>query len=487
MRHLVFLLLCITPLTACSRDADDGVVDVAFIGDAAALYGSGAELPAGAGLLREAQRQGLVRLNASGEVVPALAERWIVTDDGTSYIFRINEFDLADDRRLSAQTVAQALRDAVAATQGTSLGLDLAKIRDIRAMTGRVIEIRLVSPMPGFLQLLAQPELGISLQNAHTGPMSAQIEEGTARLDAIAPELRGLAPQPDWNAETRAVRIRPLEARAAAQAFEAGAVDLLLGGRIETLPLAITGALSRGTVRLDSTVGLFGLDVRRPQGFLATPENREAIAMAIDRPALAEAFNLGGWTATTRLVAEGLPGDNQSVGERWAGQTIDQRRSLAAQRVRSFQTEATGPMALSIALPDGPGSQLLFTALAQDLRTIGIALVMTPRAQDADLVLRDRVARYAGSRWFLNQFNCTVARPVCSEDADYLVELSLASASPDEEASYLAEAEQTLTATNLFIPLGSPVRWSQVRAGIDGFAENIWAHHPLFPLSRAPI
>src|SRR3546814_6938898 len=35
--------------------------------------------------------QGLVRLDATGQVEPGIAERWIVIDDGMSYTFRIGD------------------------------------------------------------------------------------------------------------------------------------------------------------------------------------------------------------------------------------------------------------------------------------------------------------------------------------------------------------------------------------------------------------
>ncbi len=113
-----------------------------------------------------------------------------------------------------------------------------------------------------------------------------------------------------------------------------------------------------------------------------------------------------------------------------------------------------------------------------------------PRAAEpdaADLVLRDRVARYPSPRWFLNQFNCAVSRGACSEDADYLVSLALDARDGVEAASYLYEAETALLAINRYIPLGAPIRWSLVRADIEAFSENPWNIHPLFPLSRAPI
>lgn len=487
MRHPLSLVVAVGLLSGCGAATDDGVIDVAYIGNAASLFSSDAELSPGAQLMRGAQRQGLVRFNANGEVVPGLAERWIVTDDGESYIFRITEFDLPNGERLTAKAVRDGLADAVERLDGTSLGLDLQKIQDIRAMTGRVIEIRLRRPMPGFLQLLAQPELGIALREGDTGPMVAVLDEGTAILEAVPPERRGLAPQDDWDELTSEIRISALAPREAARAFEQGDVDLLLGGRIETLPLAVTGALSRGTVRLDSPIGLFGLDVVRPSGFLALPTNREALALAIDRPALVQQLNLGGWNGSTRIVAEGLPGDDSTVGERWQNISIDQRRATAAARVRQWEQVSGNQITLGIALPEGPGSDIMFDALARDFAAIGVTAVRAANRTEADLALRDTVARFAGARWFLNQFNCKISAPVCSQDADYLVQLSLDATSSAEEASYLSEAEQALTATNLYIPLGSPIRWSQVRAGVEGFSENGWSFHPLFPLSRAPI
>lgn len=486
MRRLLPVLL-LPVLAACSGSADDGVVNVAAIGEASEPFNEGLRLSPAAQLVRSAERQGLVQLNAEGAVVPGIAERWIVTDDGRSYIFRITEFDLPDGSRLTAQTVRDSLRGTIARLDGTSFGLDLARVAEVRAMTGRVIEIRLKSPMPGFLQLLAQPELGVSIGSVSPGPMAMKRDGATALFTAMPPEARGRPTQADWGEGLQLVNFTALSAEAATRGFTQGQIDVILGGRVESLPLASTGALSRGTVRLDSAIGLFGLDVARPRGFLATAGNREAIAMAIDRAALVQPLNIGGWVATTRLVAPGLPGDDGVIGERWGGLSLDQRRARAAAIVGQWKAANGGNLALSIGLPAGPGSDLLFAGLARDLGTIGIVARRAAQGVRGDLVLRDRVARYPGADWFLNQFNCRVSPGVCSQDADFLVKLAVEAATPAEEASYLDEAEQALTATNLYIPLGAPIRWSQVRADVEGFAENPWAFHPLFPLSRAPI
>ena len=481
-RVLAFLSALL--LAACTDRVGDGMVDVAFIGDETDLFGEGIRIGPGAQMVRAARWQGLVRFDPTGEIVPGIAERWIVTDDGLSYIFRIRENDSVDGESLTAQTAKRDLIRAIAALEGTSFGLDLAKVRDIRAMTGRVIEIRLNSPMPGFLHLLAQPELVITSTGGQAGLMAMSREEDRAVFSPLSPLERGLPDQDDWAASIRPVSLIRVPASTAVAGFANDRFDLVTGGRIQDLPLASGGPLSSGTVRLDSAIGLFGLDVARAEGFLESAVNREALAMALARPALVEPLGLGGWAATARLV----PGNiSPAPNERWAGLSLDQRRQVAANRVTRWKIEQSAELRLSLRLPEGPGSRILMRELRRQFALIGISLDAARNGEPADLVLRDRVARFAGARWFLNQFHCDVSPQQCSPEADELVRLAIVAGDPAIEAQYLAEAETVLTAQNLYIPLGAPIRWSQVRADVPGFAENPWAFHTLFPMSGAPI
>jgi oligopeptide transport system substrate-binding protein len=261
----------------------------------------------------------------------------------------------------------------------------------------------------------------------------------------------------------------------------------VLGGTIGALPLADTGPLSRGTVRLDPALGLFGLHVRRAEGLLDSPQGREALAMAIDRSALIEPFNIGGWVPTTRIAAPGLPGDPGFIEERWSGRELEDLRAEAASRVATWRRANDGAEArLTLALGRAPGLDILYRELTAQLATIGVRLERVPEGSTADLVLVDRVARYSEPRWFLNQFNCSLRNGLCSEDADALVAEALRQPDPLTRASLLAEAEATLTLANVYIPFGSPVRFSLVRGDVDGFAANRWAFHPLPALAVIP-
>jgi len=81
-RWLAFPLLALA-LAGCWRN-DDGAVQVAFIDTPESLFAGGVRLSPGAQHLRAATAAGLVSLDGQGDVIPALADRWIVTDDGRS-------------------------------------------------------------------------------------------------------------------------------------------------------------------------------------------------------------------------------------------------------------------------------------------------------------------------------------------------------------------------------------------------------------------
>ncbi len=114
MKALSALACAATLLASCDTRSDAGPVVVSAIGDEVALSDPArGTLDHGRRLLLDATAQGLVRFDAAGQIEPGLAERWIVTDDGMSYIFRIREMDLAGGKRLDARSVQQALGGAI--------------------------------------------------------------------------------------------------------------------------------------------------------------------------------------------------------------------------------------------------------------------------------------------------------------------------------------------------------------------------------------
>lgn len=478
-------LIAALALSACGPSNGEGAIQVAIIGAPDSLYQEGVRLSPPAQHIRAAIVEGLVALDQSGQVVPAIAERWIVTDDGLSYIFRLRDSTWPGGNAITAAEVRQQLRQALERVRGTSLGLDLAKVRDIRAMTGRVIEIRLTSPMPDFLRLLAQPELGLVKNGSGAGPMVMSRDEAdnSARLSALPPESRGLPAREDWEDVARPVAVRARSVTEAVGAFSRGDVDLVLGGSIIDFPQAEAGPLSRGTIQVDPAIGLLGLTVRRETGLLSDPKRREALSMAIDRAALIQSFGLNGWRQSSWIVPPAFFASAPYPEDRWDGASIDERRAAASARIRAW-TAAGGEAVVRVAMPRGPGGDMLLRQLAEAWGAIGVTTRRAAPGEAADLELRDTLARYSSPRWFLNQFHCSLNAGLCAPRADALVRETLAERDPARREQLLVEAHAALVEREVYIPLGAPVRWSLVRASIRNYLPNPWGLHPLFPLSQ---
>ena len=474
-------------LAACDA-GDSGALNVVVIGQvppaiASQPFSGGSPLSVAAGLVRGATAQGLVGLDQEGRVIPALANRWIITADGQHYIFRLADGTWADGSPLTGESVRNALRQALDAQANTPLGLDLAGITDVRAMAGRVVEIRLSAPMPDFLQLLAQPELGLTHHGKGAGPMALSRRGDLAVLAAIPPEKHGLAPVDGWADSTRPLHLRASTGADALDAMATGQADVVLGGTFVDLPRTHRSAVGKSEIKVDPVAGLFGLLVRHDTGLLATPQMREAIAMAIDREALAWELGAPGWTVSTRVVSPAMEGDAGLVGERWQDMDADSRVILAARRVSMWSAGNSVPPVVRLGLPAGPGADIVFARLHRDLAAIGVDLQRAGRPDDADLALIDSVARYPHVAWFLGALSCRAASAACSPTADALA--ALARRAPDAAGANLlwAQAETVLTQNNGFIPLGPPIRWSLVNREASGFSVNRLGVHPLMALA----
>lgn len=482
-----FLTPCLVPclallaLAGCKSGQDEDVA-VAVIGEPGAPFETGARLPLAARMIRAATFEGLVAFDEKGRVVPALAERWIVTDDGSTYIFRLREGTWPDKTPLTGEAVAEALRQTLAQLRPTPLGQGLAGIDAVIARTGRVVEVQLSRPVPDLLQLLAQPELGLARNRRGAGPMSLKREEDVALLSPIPPQQLGLPAPDDWRERYRRVRLVSLAATRAIAAFGDGRYDAVIGGTFASYPLARQVGLTAGTVQLDPVDGLFGLIATNNRGVLALPATREALALAIDREALATALNANGWTVTTRAVPAALiPGSE----ERWAGNSIAERREEAARRIAGWRGKGAAPR-LRIALPQAPGGDLLFDRLSQDFAAIGVTAQRVTDDADADLRLIDSVARYPRAQWYFAELGCKAGRGICDSATDALAADAVSASDPAEATGLWKRADDRLAEASIYIPLGEPLRWNLLRRGATGFSPNPWGAHPLIALASRP-
>ena len=484
-------LLAVAALGGCQRRADDAPIEASVIGGPLRVADPNrGPLPMPAAVLLEATAQGLVRFDAAGQIEPALAQRWIVADEGRSFIFRLRPLRWGDGRRLDAEDVARRLRAMLAPRSRNPLKPLLGAIDEIVAVTPEVIDIRLVAPRPDLLPLLAQPEMAILSGETGSGPfVIARRSDGALLLrplpDPDADPDADPAAEPAPPRPERDVRLHGERAGKAIARFAAGRAELVSGGTFADLAIARAATLRAGALRFDPVAGLFGLAIARGDGFLDDAENRRALAMALDRDRIVAAFDIPGWRATATLVPAGLPDLGTPAAPDWIAMPFAARRAAAAAQIARWGAAHGAPAPLRVALPEGPGAQLLFALIRIDLRAIGIDAVRALPDEPAELTLVDAVAPADMAGWYLGRFACARRGP-CSPDSDGALEAARTAPSAAERSASLADADRQLTEIAPFIPIAQPVRWSLVARALDLWRESPRGRHPLGALRSAP-
>src|SRR5688572_7675862 len=336
------LLAAALMLGACGRDSGD-VTRVGVIGPEPKLVETvTSHLADGDALVRASMAQGLVRFDERGQIVPGLAERWNVSDDGLSYIFRLQSGEWPDGRKIKADDIARILSRQLRPASTNPLKDTLGAVEQIVAMTDRVIEIRLKAPRPNLLQLLAQPEFGLVRASVGTGPFRVPTVEEQA---GIAPgELSGKGlflthrvRIPDAADPIEKVRIIGGEAQQLVAAFASGDLDLVLGGTVGDLPHALGAKVPRGARRYDPVAGLFGLAPTARSEALQERDVRRLLSRAIDRQALIAGLHVGGLQPRATLLQAGLEGIGVPQQPAWLNQpAVERRPALVAEANRLF-------------------------------------------------------------------------------------------------------------------------------------------------------
>jgi ABC-type oligopeptide transport system substrate-binding subunit/class 3 adenylate cyclase len=266
-------------------------------------------------------------------IVPSLAERWEISDDGLRYVFHLREgLAWSDGTPLTAHDVEFGIKRVLdPESPGSSVAIYfaleqgeetyLAENTDwdavgVRALDDRTVEFRLSAPAPYFMSVMNRPDSGPQPRHAVDGIAEARVVSGAFEVTERTEErlvLRRRAERPGNVAE---VELRRSDVADALPAYERGELDLMLvryTPRLADLmpgavhPDATMGAAAwSGYIRFDHTDPVTGnLDFRR------------ALAHAVDREALAAACPANLVVATGGVVPPALQGHTPDIALRY--------------------------------------------------------------------------------------------------------------------------------------------------------------------------
>ncbi|MEE9433883.1 MAG: ABC transporter substrate-binding protein [Sphingorhabdus sp.] len=476
--RFLFLTILALLLAACSGGVDNSRLRVDIV-SADEGYNVG-KLPLNmqSAYLRAATARGLVSFDPQGRVVPALASRWMVAEDGLSYIFRLQKARWNNGIEVEASDVAKQLNSQIAEMRKRRFGSGLDNIIRVERMTGRVIQFRLHAPMPNLLEFLAQPEFGIVHKDNGSGPMMARSQGSSMML-----RLREEESIDEIILSEKRLYLYHNGAGTALARLRSGDSDIVTGGRLAQLPLLYAADLQDAAIDYGSSLGQFGLLLVEAGPFLSEPTNREAIAMGIDRPRMLTAFEGANWRERISLVQENIQDRGNVPRPGWASLNMAERKTRARAIISGWKAGNGTIRPLRIAMPAGPGHRILFAWLRADLTAIGLEVKKVAIDADADFRLIDQLADSSSAAWYLDQLSCK-RTVICDKDADALVTDGRAAFSSAERSKLFGEAETLLQKKRNFIPIANPLRWTAYREGLLGYLPSPRGWHYLQYLGR---
>jgi len=313
---------------------------------------------------------------ANGDLQPRLATEWTPVDE-TTWEFKLREgVKFSDGTPFNAEAVKFSLeRLADPATKGPGAFI-VNMIDEITVVDDTTVRIRTNTPFAPLLAHLSHPVTAIVSPTAAQGDLSKN-PAGTGPFllaDWKAGDSVTLKANPDYwggkpKLETVVLRVIP-EAGTQLTELKAGTVDLITGvqperfAEIDNDPqLSATRFLGWGSMFL-------GFNMK--SGPLATPEVRQAIAMAIDRQGIVDTLRQGMAQFGNSLVPPTVFGSAVDL----AGPEYDPEGAKAL----LAQAGVTTPLKLTLNTYEGAENQQIAQAIQAQLAQIGI---------DLDVVITD--------------------------------------------------------------------------------------------------
>ncbi len=300
----------------------------------------------------------LVSFDNDARVVPGLARRWEIGDEGREYTFHLGTDRFSNGRRIAAADVVYSFRrlldpstasprwwllrpakGAAAFHGGGSWSDETARVAD-----DSTVVIRLEAPAPHFLGLLAMPSAGVVCREEveRLGPLYGRRPAGSGPW-SLASWREGdeiaLVPNPGWDGKRPGIaaisfRIIPEQMTQIAE-FEVGSLDLIEVPRAELEHWRAAGMELRS--RDELRVVYIGLNTRRPP--LDDPRVRRALNHAVDVEKIIAQVLFGAGRRSRGVVPPGLRRWEEPA-ERYPYDPAEARRLLVeAGLAEGFQLE----------------------------------------------------------------------------------------------------------------------------------------------------
>ena len=461
----------------------------------------------------------LITYAADGSLVPGLAERWEISDDGKTYTFHLRDAEWSDGEPITADDAVFALRRMLkptTANHNANLYYPIVNARAINAcdaapetlgveaVDSHTLRIRLTQPTAWFLQALAMTEASPLpehvLANADDGWIKPgdTVSSGAFTLSQWQPQSRIVVTRnphyydADQVSVDEAVFYPIDDANAALNRFRTGEMDIAYSSvpssRFAWARENLGDALRVGPLTAEYFY-MFNLHGGQP---LADRRVREALNLAVRRDVITDQILGQGQTPSFWYVPRNTA--NAPSGELdFADMSMDERMA----RAKALMQEAGYG-------PDHPLRLRLNYNTLEDHKKVAVAVaaMWKPLGVEVELINSEAAVHYATIREgnfevarygmvatindpfdFLNAYaaNGSASQSSGYHDAEYdaLVAESTRELDLQKRRQLMTQAQQRLLDDYALLPLYDYVSVHLVSPGIQGWQSNPMDVHPL--------
>ena len=462
--------------------------------------------------------EGLTGYSATGELVPAAAERWDVSEDGLTYTFHLrDELRWSNGEPLTAQDFVVGMRrlvtPATAAVYAEML-IDIenaagiisgdipASMLGVEAPDERTLVLRLVQPTPYLLGLLSHPStfpIHAASVEAHGDSFARPgklVSNGAYRLDAWVPgSIISLKRNEHYwnNAGTAidAVNYHVLvQDRSELNRYRAGELHIT-----STVPADSFAQLREdfaGQLHVAPYLGVYyyGLNLTK-EPFRDNLALREALSMAIDREELTSSVLGRGETPAYSWVPPGV-NNYEAAQVGFVALDKEEREQLARVRYKEAGYGEDKPLKIEVRYNTGDlhrkiavavqsmWSEVLGAEVTLVNEEFQVLLSNMREAEVTQVFRASWMGDYNDAHTFLSilQGGSPANMPrYASEQYDDLMDRAASHVDPERRRLYLEEAERVMLADHPVIPLYFYVSKHLVRPEVGGWGDNVLDYH----------
>ncbi|WP_353979919.1 peptide ABC transporter substrate-binding protein [Salinicola endophyticus] len=462
--------------------------------------------------------EGLVKQSADGEVLPGMATRWEVSDDGRTYTFHLRDnAKWSDGEPVTAEDFVFGWQHLLAPKNASKYAYMLYPIANAEAINtgkqpaeslgakslddGKTLEVTLNQATPYFLQLLTH-------YTAYPVPKHLVDKYGRdwVKMDHIA--TNGAFHPVQWVSQSRisveksstyyaadevaldGVNYYTTEDRnAGISRFRAGELDVLReypSSRYQWLKENLPKATHMGPY-LGNYYYVFNMRDGRPT---ADPKVREALNLAIRREVLAKQIMAGTFLPAFAFVPPGVS-HYQHQPVPFKEMSIDERMAKAKALLEEAGYGPDHPLTLRLRYNTSDEHKKIAIAVAAMWKPLGVDVQMQQAeatvhyqsiAQgDFDVARAAWVADYNDAENFLTLLHTGVGNnygAYSNPTYDKLMDQAAQTLDLDARETLLEKAEQTAMDDNAVAPLLFYVTRNLVNPELQGWQDNAMDNHP---------